>query len=289
MLRFALFALLLANGSYFAWSHGWMASLGWKPQTPSEAFRLQQQIRPEVVVVHPAASAPVSGSDQVSRTDLASGLTATVTEDAAAVLQTQSASVTLSTPSESTEPMSTSGPSTLTPSVSTAANAIVTETSEELGICLQTGGFTEEQIKLVRTAVLAQNLPSGSWEIVPETLSGRWMVYIKAQSDADLAALRHDLRSQKISVDHAGGTLEPGLSLGRFSSEEAATHELTKLLRQNVRGVRVVQERPATTVYVLKLPKVTNSLRPKVQALQPVLKERPLRNCIDQDRQRQPG
>lgn len=285
MLRFALFALLLANGGYLAWSHGWMASLGWKPQAPSEEFRLQQQIRPDAVVVRAVAlPSVVPETERRLETDSAQQSIVSTTEPQ--TLQSVP-SISGSIP-ESSEPAGSVAPALVPVASQSVASIVAPETSDELGICLQTGGFTEEQIKLVRAAVLAQNMPNGSWEIVPETLPGRWMVYIKAQSDAELATLRNDLRSRKISVERAGGTLEPGLSLGRFASEETATRELTKLLRQNVRGARVVQEHPASTVYVLKLPKVTNSLRPRVQALQPHLKEKPLRNCTDQERQRQP-
>ncbi|MDR3005480.1 MAG: SPOR domain-containing protein, partial [Acidovorax sp.] len=56
MLRLSLLVLLLANAGYLAWSQGWMASLGWQPETQSEAFRLKQQMRPEAIQVGKPAS-----------------------------------------------------------------------------------------------------------------------------------------------------------------------------------------------------------------------------------------
>ncbi|MGE8396321.1 MAG: SPOR domain-containing protein, partial [Comamonas sp.] len=53
MLRFALLVLLIANAGYLAWSQGWMATLGWAPETQSEPYRLKQQVRPEVLSVVP--------------------------------------------------------------------------------------------------------------------------------------------------------------------------------------------------------------------------------------------
>ena len=47
MLRLFVLALLLANGAYFAWSHGLMRGLGLAPHDPSESQRLAQQLRPE--------------------------------------------------------------------------------------------------------------------------------------------------------------------------------------------------------------------------------------------------
>ena len=47
MLRLFVLALLLANGAYFAWSHGLMRGVGFAPFDPSEPQRLAQQLRPE--------------------------------------------------------------------------------------------------------------------------------------------------------------------------------------------------------------------------------------------------
>jgi hypothetical protein len=49
MLRLFVFLLLLANGVYFAWSQGYLSSLGLLPHKPGEAQRLQNQIKPEAI------------------------------------------------------------------------------------------------------------------------------------------------------------------------------------------------------------------------------------------------
>lgn len=41
--------LLLANGAYFAWGHGWLAAYGFVPARVTEPERLAQQIRPEAM------------------------------------------------------------------------------------------------------------------------------------------------------------------------------------------------------------------------------------------------
>ena len=41
--------LLLANGAYFAWGHGWLAAYGFVPERVTETERLAQQIRPEAM------------------------------------------------------------------------------------------------------------------------------------------------------------------------------------------------------------------------------------------------
>lgn len=49
MLRFLVLLLILANGVYFAWAGGWLASLGYAPAQQTEPLRLQTQIKPEAI------------------------------------------------------------------------------------------------------------------------------------------------------------------------------------------------------------------------------------------------
>jgi hypothetical protein len=51
MLRLFVLLLLLANGGYFAWSHGLLLPWGWGPVQQSEPQRVAQQIRPEAIRV----------------------------------------------------------------------------------------------------------------------------------------------------------------------------------------------------------------------------------------------
>jgi hypothetical protein len=56
MLRLLILLLLLANVTYFAWTQGALAKLGLAPAHQSEPERLQQQVKPELLSVTPAAS-----------------------------------------------------------------------------------------------------------------------------------------------------------------------------------------------------------------------------------------
>lgn len=57
MLRLTVLFLLLANGAYFAWAQGLLASWGLAPAQQSEPHRLAQQIRPEALKILPADEA----------------------------------------------------------------------------------------------------------------------------------------------------------------------------------------------------------------------------------------
>ena len=144
--------------------------------------------------------------------------------------------------------------------------------------CLQAGIYDDDASDTLRRALVLQ-LPEGSWKLDAITQPGRWMVYMgKFADNQALEKKRAELVARKLDHDRAGGTLEPGLSLGRFSSEEAATRELTQLVRQGVRSARVVQERPDKHGFILRLPTATPALRAQVEAL-PAFGAKPLRAC----------
>lgn len=51
MLRLLVLLLILANGVYFAWSHGLLRAYGFAPVPQGEPHRVDQQIRPEAIHV----------------------------------------------------------------------------------------------------------------------------------------------------------------------------------------------------------------------------------------------
>lgn len=233
MLRFALFVLLIANAGYLAWSQGWMATLGWEPAAQSEPYRLQQQVRPEVLsIVSPQAT----------------------TQPAAGTVAAPSAVVASSDPVEEILP--------------------------EVTTCLQSESMDEAQSHKLQAALRSSDLPTHSWEMIATPIAGRWMVYLgKFANETALEKRRAELRNRKIAYDRAGGNLEPGLSLGRFSTEEAATRELGNMLSQGVRGARVVQERAPQTVYALRLSQATVAQRNLLHSMAGVLGGKTLQPC----------
>lgn len=149
----------------------------------------------------------------------------------------------------------------------------------DAGECLQAGVFDDKQAAALRNAAAA--LPAGSWSLEPTPITGRWMIYMGRFDDQDtLDKKRAELRARKVDFDRAGGTLEPGLSLGRFSTEEAAQRGLTALNAQGVRTARVIQERQAATGFILKLPAVTDAQRQRwLATLRPAMAGKTLGSC----------
>ena len=148
----------------------------------------------------------------------------------------------------------------------------------EAAECLQAGVFEERQAEALRAA--AAGLPQGSWLLEPTPVPGRWMVYMGRFEDLEtLDKKRAELRARKVDHDRAGGTLEYGLSLGRFATKEAAERELATLSNKGVRTARVVPERPDATGFTLRLPAVTEALRPQLDALRSAMAGKTLRAC----------
>lgn len=237
MLRIAFLLLVLANAGYYLWSHGQLVALGLAPPSQAEPERLRQQVRPETLsllsVDNAAAPAPASAP-------------APTDGDTAAAPATPVAPATPAAPAAPGRPAQAAGQPT---------------------ICLVATGIEDRHAEALRRGLVAQ-VASDQWDLSSTHQPGRWMVYMGKFPDAEfLERKRAELRARKIDFDRAGGALEPGLSLGRFSSEEAATRELTNVARQGVRTARVVQERPDITLYTLRLPQATPALRSQIEAM----------------------
>ena len=246
MLRSLVLLLLLANGGYYAWSQGLLQSWGFAPQQQAEPQRLQQQIRPELLRVLP---------DDTGKSAQRS--------TAAPSPAPSQASPRPAEPAAHAEPVAAADPDAV---------------AAPQGECLQAGLFDAAQADALRRAAAA--LPAGSWRLENATLPGRWMVYMGRFADADLLAKkRSELRELGVSFDRPNAALEPGLSLGRFSSEEAAQRGLTQLNAKGVRSARVVQERLDAPGFVLRLPQADTALRAQVLALRGALAGKELRPC----------
>jgi hypothetical protein len=162
--------------------------------------------------------------------------------------------------------------------VPAASAASAPAPAPEASACLQAGVFDAQQAAALRAALASW--PEGSWVMDPTPITGRWMIYMGPFPNEDaVAKKRAELRALKLDYDRPGATLEPGLSLGRFSTEDAAQRGLSQLAGQGVRTARVVQERADAPGFTLRLPAVYDAQRAQINALQPALAGKMLRAC----------
>jgi hypothetical protein len=138
--------------------------------------------------------------------------------------------------------------------------------------CLQAGPFTEAQSALLGP-VLESTLPRDSWTLTPVTVAARWIVYMgKYANPESLAKKRTELASFDLQFETLRNpALQPGLSLGAYESQAAASAALDKLSRRGIRTARVMQERPEDRGMLLRLPSTDETLRVRLNTLKPAL------------------
>jgi hypothetical protein len=97
VLRFLVLLLVLLNAGYYAWSHAMLQAYGFAPAVQGEPDRLNQQIRPELLIILPAdqnrqgEAPPAQPVAQSAATCLQAGLF----DDIQAAVLRQSAQTTL--------------------------------------------------------------------------------------------------------------------------------------------------------------------------------------------------
>jgi len=245
MLRIAALILLLANAGYALWSLGWLGATALAPSMQGEPERLEQQIRPEqLVVISPAEFAALANAPPPPA------------------------------PIDTTAPPA---PIDAAAHDNTSSTAAAPPTAPTLP-CLQAGIFDVRQTDSLRAALAAW--PQESWTLLSTPISPRWMVYMGRLADEKaVAAKRTQLRALGIDYDRPGSALEPGLSLGRFSTAEAAHRVRADLERRGIQPVRVVVERAEAPGFTLRLPAVDASVRARLNKLGPALANKTVRAC----------
>jgi hypothetical protein len=146
--------------------------------------------------------------------------------------------------------------------------------------CLQAGPFDAAQATALRPTLQA-TLPPDSWVLDETPVPARWIVYMgKYATPNMLAKKRSEVVAMNLKpegLDNAA--LEPGFSLGGFESKAEADAEMARLAARGLHTARVVQERVAGLVYLLRLPAVGAALKPKVSDLRSALGNQPLHSC----------
>jgi hypothetical protein len=271
MIRFAIVLLLLANAGYYAFSQGMLRSLGWAPDNPSEPERVQQQVKPEALRILSAQDA--KAAQQQARTRPAEPATAPATAPAAPAAEP----VAVAEPSADTATQAEAEKVAAKPADKPSDKPEKPEKPEKKE-CLVAGSFDAKQVEALRLQLA--KLPEGSWRLDGSTSAGRWMVYVgKFNSQEALDTRRDELRALDVSTDRARvASLEPGISLGRFSSEEAAERHLAAVGKKGVSGAKVVVERPEIVSYNLRLPKLDAATKKRVQSWH-VMDGKELRSC----------
>jgi len=146
--------------------------------------------------------------------------------------------------------------------------------------CLQAGLFSDAQLDTLRKA-LDTALPPTSWLIEPVVEPARWIIYMgKYPGPGALAKKRSELLKLNLPlIPLTNPELEPGLSLGGFETQVAASREMALLGRRGLRSARVVLERAEVRGSLFRIPAADDAIRAKLVEFKSVLADKPLKSC----------
>lgn len=147
--------------------------------------------------------------------------------------------------------------------------------------CLQVGVFNEEQTVVLRERLISA-LPAGSWALESVQEPARWLVYMGKYSSADAILKKQaELRGMSVSFEALdNAALEPGLSLGSFTTQAEADRALVRIAKKGVKTAKVIQERSELIGQRLKIPTVDTELRSQLEIIKPQLAGKPFKACI---------
>lgn len=246
MLRALLLLFLCANAVLWAYGQGWLAAVGWPREDHREPQRLAQQVAPEALRLLPAPGAtpptPVNETVSPSADIPPAGVAAEAGANA--------------------------------PEATVAAPTAPTACWQLPGLPAAAGPPLREVLSRV------DGLATADWVLEAVPVPARWIVYLGPFASADAQQQRRNaLRNAGVDVRAVTTVgLQPGLALGTYSTQAAAQRALRDASGQGVRDAKVVQERPESQTWSLRLPAVTDAQRERVQALPP-LAGQPLQPC----------
>ncbi len=146
--------------------------------------------------------------------------------------------------------------------------------------CWVSALLDETQSKAI-ISTLEGTLPSDSWRLENSVQAARWIIYMGKYDTPDaVARKRAELRALNVNSEALkNASLEPGLSLGGYDNQAAATTALNQLAQRGVRTARVLQERPEVRGYLLHIPQADDSMRAALDSLKPFLGGKSLQSC----------
>lgn len=145
--------------------------------------------------------------------------------------------------------------------------------------CLQAGPLDESQVAALRQVL--EPWPAGAWSLEPMVEPARWILYMgKYATPESVARKKAELRQLGVTFEPlTDPALEPGLSLGGYTSEAEAQRQREALAERGIRSAKVVQERAEVRAQLLRLPAVDDALRARLDELKAGLGAKSLRAC----------
>lgn len=262
MLRSLVLILLFVNAAFFAWSRGWLDDvIGVSPDVQHEPQRLAQQVNADKIVVVAAASSAVEGGAPAlpvesaeAASEAASGAAAEGPEEAASAAEMDVSAA-----------AQTEGAAAVNAAVPPAVAAASTK-----GLCLEAGPFTAAEYATAE-AMMRPVLSAALWTRQNISVQGMWLVYMGPYADAEQLQRKQDelkrIKGLEFEVVRTPPALAQGISLGRFSKQENAENQLETLRNRGIRTARIVTQRPAAELQMIRVPRADTAAQVKLAGL----------------------
>lgn len=267
LLRALIVLLLLGNLAFLAWHQGWLEPMaGPERQAGREPGRLQRQVAPQLVQASPAlpkpAAKPASAAASAASASSAPSLGASAPVAASAAKPASPPGLAASTPS----------PAGQTPGKTGAAGTLAAAPqTAKAGLCLESGAIDGDEAWRAASAALERaGLPAGSYTVQRSTTPAVWAVTTIRLFSKDFGARKEEtLKRLKVPYEPLKGfpNEDPTLLISRHESEAAANKAMEALNQRYLRGLRVMQIKPAQPRQKVRIEQATPALQTKLAQL----------------------
>jgi len=147
--------------------------------------------------------------------------------------------------------------------------AAAASAAESKFTCLEAGPFDDAGIVVAENAA-SLALPARTWARKAHEEAARWIIYMGRYANREaLQKKEQELSRIKVAYEEITGfpALEPGLSLGQYSSRNAAEEALQKLSQHGLHTGKVIELAKASTQYTLRVERADQALAAKMSAL----------------------
>lgn len=161
----------------------------------------------------------------------------------------------------------------LGPQAASAASAQAAAASRALAapVCLEAGPFAAADAATAERTLREAGVAEGAWQVQRSDDTGAFMVYMGRYADREILQRKlAELKRLKLDGEDLRGPpeLQPGISLGRFDSQDSANAAMARMAQRGLRTARVITLRQAQSQAVLRVPAADAVLRARLAGLQ---------------------
>jgi hypothetical protein len=155
--------------------------------------------------------------------------------------------------------------------VAASAQAAAASGADAALACMEAGPFSAADAATAERTLREAGLAAGAWQVQRSDDSGAFMVYMGRYADREtLQRKLAELKRLKLDGEdlRSPPELQPGISLGRFDSQDSANAAMAQMAQRGLRTARVIVLRQAQSRTVLRVPAADALLRARLAGLQ---------------------